>query len=502
MRGITVKGLAGSTAYLYLDAIEVGKGADRPKARVELEVQTAQGDQAAGQAPRARARTCTTSPAASRRTRASFVTRRRRQPRHHRAEQRRRHRRRRSSPQDVTEEPKRRIQIREVIRAHLDKERELFAQGIKVLSLFFIDEVAKYRDYDREDTLGDYARVFEEEYERVLADDLGQLDLDDAAERYRKHVEAIPVAIDAPGLLLDRQEDRAARSTATSHKTRRRAGPVERRRRLRPDPQGQGAAAVLRGAGAVHLLALGAARGLGQPQRLRHGHAQEERQHHLTRRQEIGRGLRLSVDQHGERMDNPVTVHDINELTVVTDESYTDFVTGAAEGDRRVAGGPPAQGERRVLHRQDDHARRRLDERAREGARAGALQLPASRTTTSTTTTPSPRRTRTPAPTARSPRRPRRCSSRSSTSSGRSSTRSTSTCPMPADGRKPKKIPLNEANFKKKEFQELWGRINHKAVYQVEFDSAELIAQVRRRARHVTSTSPPCSTSSRPASRS
>ena len=48
----------------------------------------------------------------------------------------------------------------------------------------------------------------------------------------------------------------------------------------------------------------------------------------VSRRQEIGRGLRLAVDQHGERMDNPVTVHDINELTVVTDESYTDFVAG------------------------------------------------------------------------------------------------------------------------------------------------------------------------------
>lgn len=62
---------------------------------------------------------------------------------------------------DVTVETKRRIQIREVVRAHLDKERELFARGIKVLSLFFIDEVVKYRDYSREDTLGDYARVFE-----------------------------------------------------------------------------------------------------------------------------------------------------------------------------------------------------------------------------------------------------------------------------------------------------------------------------------------------------
>ena len=55
--------------------------------------------------------------------------------------------------------------------------------------------------------------------------------------------------------------------------------------------------------------------------------------------------------------------------------------------------------------------------------------------------------------------------------------------PSPTDGRKPKRIPLNEANFAKKEFQELWGRINHKAVYQVEFDSAELIEQVHHRAR-------------------
>ena len=56
--------------------------------------------------------------------------------------------------------------------------------------------------------------------------------------------------------------------------------------------------------------------------------------------------------------------------------------------------------------------------------------------------------------------------------------------PQPTDGRKPKKIPLNEANFEKKEFQELWGRINHKAVYQVEFDSAELIGKCVACARH------------------
>ncbi len=48
---------------------------------------------------------------------------------------------------DVNEATLRRIQIREAIKAHFDKEQALFPQGVKVLTLFFIDEVAKYRDY-------------------------------------------------------------------------------------------------------------------------------------------------------------------------------------------------------------------------------------------------------------------------------------------------------------------------------------------------------------------
>src|SRR5690606_1050602 len=191
VRGITVKHLAGSTAYLYVDGLEVGKGADFPKARVELEVQTAQGikrkvkrlsqgvnlhDISGG--IEAYKGLFIRDVDANRDIielsngdilGAGEVT------------------------QDVAEDQKRRIQIREVIRAHLEKERELFGQGIKTLSLFFIDEVAKYRDYGREDTLGEYARLFEEEYEAVLADYLSQLDFDEAAERFRKHVEAIPV---------------------------------------------------------------------------------------------------------------------------------------------------------------------------------------------------------------------------------------------------------------------------------------------------------------------
>ena len=52
---------------------------------------------------------------------------------------------------DVSEGDVRRIQIRETVKAHFEKERQLFSQGIKILSLFFIDEVKKYRDYDQDD---------------------------------------------------------------------------------------------------------------------------------------------------------------------------------------------------------------------------------------------------------------------------------------------------------------------------------------------------------------
>src|SRR5690606_14269536 len=69
---------------------------------------------------------------------------------------------------DVHEQELRRIQIRETIKAHFEKEQQLFSQGIKVLSLFFIDEVAKYRDYSSPDEKGDYARMFEEEYNEQL----------------------------------------------------------------------------------------------------------------------------------------------------------------------------------------------------------------------------------------------------------------------------------------------------------------------------------------------
>jgi type III restriction enzyme len=470
VRGITVKHLAGSTAYLYVDGLEVGKGMDFPKARVELEVQTAHGikrqvkrlsqgmnlhDISGGiEAYKGLfirdvdANRDIIELSNGEIIGAGEVT------------------------QDVAEDQKRRIQIREVIRAHLDKERELFAQGIKTLSLFFIDEVAKYRDYDREDTFGEYAHVFEEEYETVLADYLGQLDLDEAAERYRKHVAAIPVRATHEGYFsIDKRTGRS----------------IDGKIAARGDFAGQSD-----DSDAYDLILKDKERLLSfeEPVRFIWSHSAlregwdnpnvfvlgilKKSDNTTTRRQEIGRGLRLSVDQHGERMDNPVTVHDINELTVVTDESYTDFVTALQKeiieslsarprkasvdyftGKRiTLADGSPSVLEQSFAQALYNHLIRSnyidddgLVTQEYKDARAdGTLAAPTAEVL-----------------------------------------KPVIDCvwplvdalyldvPKPTDGRKAKKIPFNEANFKKREFQELWGRINHKAVYQVEFDSEELI---------------------------
>ena len=470
VRGITVKHLAGSTAYLYVDGLEIGKGADFPKARVELEVQTAQGIRR--QVKRLSQGTNLHDLSGGIEAYkglfirdvdanrdiielsngdiigAGEVT------------------------EDVAEDQKRRIQIREVIRAHLDKERELFAQGIKALSLFFIDEVAKYRDYDREDTLGGYARVFEEEYEAVLADYLGQLDLDDAAKRYREHVEAIPVRSTHEGYFsIDKKTGRS----------------VDGRIAARGDLAGQSD-----DVDAYDLILKDKERLLSfkEPVRFIWSHSAlregwdnpnvfvmgmlKKSDNTTTRRQEIGRGLRLSVDQHGERMDNPVTVHDINELTVVTDESYTDFVTALQKEIIESLSARPRKAsvdyfigkqitledgstsvlEKTVAQALYNHLIRHnyvdddgLVTQAYKDARAeGTLAAPTSEALKPVIDFVWPL-----------------------------VDALYLDLPKPTDGRKPKKIPFNEANFKKREFQELWGRINHKAVYQVEFDSEELI---------------------------
>jgi len=474
VRGITVKGLAGSTAYLYLDGIEVKKG-QQPAARIELEVQTKGGpitrqtkrvtmgsrlhDLANG--VEAYRDLIVTNVDAVRdvielsngdTVAAGQLTDR-----------------------DVTEDQKRRIQIREVVRAHLDKERELFNQGIKMLSLFFIDEVAKYRDYAREDTLGDYACVFEEEYSLAVADIFDELELDEATTAYREY--------------LQRDEVRRVHEGYFS---------IDKKSKHLVDPkinktgEDKGQSSDV---DAYDLILKDKERllSLTEPVRFIFSHSAlregwdnpnvfvmgmlKKSDNTISRRQEIGRGLRLAVDQHGERMDDPNTVHDINELTVVTDESYTDFVTGLQKEIAESLSARPRKATAdfftgKVITRVDsdgnghelkltpDHAKQlqywltvngytdyehHLTDEWLQLDKADAAPLPS----------------------GLEPFAPQIAELIDSLHLD---------IPI-GDGRKPKQIPLNEANFNKKEFQELWQRINHKAVYQVEFDSTELITK-------------------------
>ena len=469
VRGITVKGLAGSTAYLYLESIEIAKGA-KPRARVEIEVQTTSGikrqvkrlDMGANlhdvsNGIEAYKGLFITEVDANRDvielSNGDIVV----------AGQ--------LADRDVTEETKRRIQIREVVRAHLDKERELFSQGIKVLSLFFIDEVAKYRDYSRQDELGDYARMFEEEYAAIRDEVLGELALDAATEKYQAY--------------LCRDDVRQVHEGYFSidKKTKQQ---IDGKVSGRGDDKGHS-----KDTAAYDLILKDKERllSMAEPVRFVFSHSAlregwdnpnvfvmgmlKKSDNTVSRRQEIGRGLRLAVDQHGERMDNPVTVHDINELTVVTDESYTDFVNGLQrEISESLAARPrkasvkffvgktikTPSGESVVeevlaqaLYKylvKNDYVNEddTISDAYKQAKEDGTLAAPTSEVLKPVIGAVWPLI--------------------DALYLG---------LPVPNDDRKPKKIPLNEANFARKEFQALWGRINHRAVYQVEFDSDELI---------------------------
>lgn len=472
VRGITVKGLSGSTAYLYLDAIEIAKGA-RPRARVEIEVQT-KGGQIKRQVKRlergANLHEISNGLEAYRDLFITDIDANRDvielsngdivisgQLADH----------------DVTAETKRRIQIREVVRAHFDKERQLFSQGIKVLSLLFIDEVARYRDYDREDTLGDYARIFEQEYSTIRDEVLGELAIDEATAKYQDYLHRDVVGAVHEGYFsIDKKTKRQVDGKVSG----------------RGDDKGEST-----DTDAYDLILKDKERLLSfaEPVRFIFSHSAlregwdnpnvfvmgmlKKSDNTVSRRQEIGRGLRLAVDQLGERMDKETVgerVHDINELTVVTDESYSDFVTGLQKEISESLSARPrkasvkfftgktfetpsgesvvedalAQALYKYLIKNDYlNEDDTVSEAYKEAQKTGTLAEPTSAVLRPVIDFVWPL-----------------------------VDALLIEVPLPPDDRKLKKLEPN-ANLDKKEFQALWGRINHKAVYQVEFDSEELI---------------------------
>ena len=221
---------------------------------------------------------------------------------------------------DVSENDLRRIQIRETILSHFEKERKLFKKKIKCLSLFFIDEVVKYRDYSQPDEKGEYAKIFEEEYTKLLND---YIRLDDPL--YSKYLREIDVknthkgyfSIDKKtGKMVDSKEKGEEGSDDISAydlimKNKERLLSFEEPTRF--------------------IFSHSALReGWDNPNifqicTLKHSNS------NIAKRQEVGRGLRICVNFLGERVDKSypgTNFHDVNKLTVIATDSYADFIGG------------------------------------------------------------------------------------------------------------------------------------------------------------------------------
>jgi type III restriction enzyme len=239
----------------------------------------------------------------------------------------------------VSEDQLRRIQIRETILSHIERERQLFYKGIKVLSLFFIDEVAKYKQYDAagQANNGLYADMFEEEYKQAISNI--QLRFDDSNE-YFKYLDGINAEETHAGYFsIDKKSNRIIDGKLG-----------DRRERTSDD------------ADAYDLIMKNKERLLDRREKVRfifsHSALREgwdnpnvfqictlkQSGSDVRKRQEVGRGLRLSVNQNGERMDINLLgedVHNVNVLTVVANESYDSFAKGLqTELAEAVAGRP------------------------------------------------------------------------------------------------------------------------------------------------------------------
>lgn len=224
---------------------------------------------------------------------------------------------------DVSEKDMRRIQIRETILSHFEKEETLYNMGIKTLSLFFIDEVAKYRSYndENEEVPGEYAQIFEEEYLSVLNDYLSFEDT--PYQRYLKSTCSDPRAVHKGYFSIDKKTGKSIDST------------LKRGSEFSDDIS------------AYDLILKNKERLLSfeEPTRFIFSHSAlregwdnpnvfqictlKHSDSNTAKRQEVGRGLRLCVNQQGSRMDAQTLgddVHKVNMLTVIASESYKTFV--------------------------------------------------------------------------------------------------------------------------------------------------------------------------------
>ena len=231
----------------------------------------------------------------------------------------------------VSEDQLRRIQIRETILSHIQRERELFYKGIKALSLFFIDEVAKYKQYDAsgQPMNGIYAEMFEEEYNDIISN----LKMKSNEDEYTKYLSAIPVdkthagyfSIDKKGKMIDSKANEKRENSKEKMSNDVDAYDLIMKNKellLDRDPKKS----------PVRFIFSHSAlrEGWDNPNVFQICTLKQSSSE-VRKRQEVGRGLRLCVNQDGERMDTNILgndVHNVNVLTVIASESYDSFAKG------------------------------------------------------------------------------------------------------------------------------------------------------------------------------
>ena len=225
---------------------------------------------------------------------------------------------------NIDEEQTRRIQIHETIVSHIERERQLFRKGIKVLSLFFIDEVAKYKQYNEsgQPQNGIYADMFEEEYKAVIEN--LQTELGD--DEYMKYLDAITAdrthagyfSVDKKGKLTDGKISDKKEKTSDDVSA---YDLIMKNKELLLDRD------PVRSPVRFIFSHSALREGWDNPNVFQICTLKTSSSE-VRKRQEVGRGLRLCVNENGERMDSNVLgndVHNINVLTVIASESYESF---------------------------------------------------------------------------------------------------------------------------------------------------------------------------------
>ncbi len=232
---------------------------------------------------------------------------------------------------DTNELNMQRVQIRETIMSHFEKERQLFKRGIKCLSLFFIDEVSKYKSYDEEgnEVKGVFQKIFEEEYSNLVSNESHFWD-----EDYNEYLSKfLPDDVHRGYFSIDKKTNRVIDSK------------VEKKTGLSDDISAYDL--ILKNKERLlsfeeptrFIFSHSALReGWDNPNvfqicTLRHSNST------TAKRQEVGRGLRICVDRNGIRQDKDLLgeeVHDINVLTVIANESYADFTTALQRETREA----------------------------------------------------------------------------------------------------------------------------------------------------------------------